>query len=200
MKTIRVIFAIAGLFAIGHNISVLSAEGPSVERNVVFGAYSGLVLLMDVNKPATSNGYGVVVINGSGWHRELGYDSEMLKDSDGLRSAINKLVATGYTAFVINHRAAPGFHMQDAIDDAKRAVRFVRANARRYGIRADRIGAFGGSSGGHLVSMLGTVESKGDAEASDPVERESARVQCVVALFPPVDLTTIDTPIGAGAI
>jgi hypothetical protein len=59
-------------------------------------------------------------------------------------------------------------------------VRFVRHNAARDGIRADRIGAAGSSSGGHLVSMLGTLDGKGNASDPDPVERQSAKVQCVV--------------------
>lgn len=174
--------------------SVLVAAEPSVETNVVFGTYSGLALLMDVYKPAMSNGYGIVVIPGSGWHRDLGYDAAMLKQSREFPPAINKLVAAGYTAFVVNHRAAPRFHYQDAADDAQRSVRFIRSNGPRYGIRPDRIGALGGSSGGHLVSLLGTLDGKGDPEASDPVERESSKVQSVVAFYPATDLTKFEAP------
>jgi acetyl esterase/lipase len=50
---------------------------------------------------------------------------------------------------VITHRAAPRFHFPDAVQDAQRAVRYVRQNAGRYGIDKDRIGALGASSGGH---------------------------------------------------
>jgi acetyl esterase/lipase len=177
-----------------------SAADRRTDTNIVFGTYAGLALLMDVHRPATPNGYGIIVINGSGWHRDPDYDEAMLKDSQGLGAGIDKLVGAGYTAFVINHRAAPGFHIRDAINDAQRAVRFVRANAARYGILPDRIGAFGGSSGGHLVSMLGTLDGRGNGAASDAVERESAKVQCVVALFPAIDLAKIDTATGAVAV
>jgi acetyl esterase/lipase len=155
---------------------------------------------MDVYRPDVPNGLGIVVINGSGWFREPGYDSPMLKDSAGLRPATEKLLSAGYTAFVINHRASPGFHVQDAIADAQRAVRFVRANAARYGISPDQIGVLGGSSGAHLASMLGTMDAPGDSTATDPVERVSARAQVVVALFPPIDLATLNTPDGAAAV
>jgi acetyl esterase/lipase len=57
-----------------------------------------------------------------------------------------------------------------------------------YGVSAERIGACGGSSGGHLVSLLGTLSGGGETSAPDPVNRESARVQCVVARAAPVDL------------
>lgn len=101
--------------------SVLVAAERSVETNVVFGSYSGLALLMDVYKPAMSNGYGIVVIPASAWHRDLGYDAALLKQSREFPPAIETLVAKGYTAFVINHRAAPRFHYHDAIADAQRA-------------------------------------------------------------------------------
>jgi hypothetical protein len=47
----------------------------------MFGTYSGLGLLMDVDKPASSNGYGIVVIPGSGWHTPLPNSANLLKQS-----------------------------------------------------------------------------------------------------------------------
>jgi acetyl esterase/lipase len=99
--------------------------------------------------------------------------------------------------FVINHRAAPVFRYPDAVHDAQRAVRYVRHRAQRYGIRADRIGALGGSSGGHLVNMLGTLDGNPDLESEDPVERESAKVQTVVALYAPSEMAKVDSPFGS---
>jgi acetyl esterase/lipase len=179
---------------------VTFAAESSVETNVVYGTYSGLALLMDVYKPATPNGLGIIVINGSGWYRDLGYNANLLKQSQEFRPATQKLVDRGYTAFVITHRASPRFHVNDIIEDVQRAARFIRVNASRYGIRADRLGALGGSSGGHLVSMLGTLDGKGDSAATDPVDRESAKVQCVVAFYPATDLARIDTREGTIAI
>jgi acetyl esterase/lipase len=170
---------------------------PSVDSNVIFGMHSGLALLMDVHRPAQSNGFGVVVIPGSGWHAPLGYDARPLKESKEFLAHLRKLVDAGYTAFVITHRAAPRYRYPDAVEDAQRAVRFVRHHAGRYGVRADRIGALGGSSGGHLVNMLGTLDGNGEPEASDAVQRESAKVQCVVALYAPSDMAKVDTPFGS---
>jgi acetyl esterase/lipase len=138
-----------------------------------------------------------VVIPGSGWHAPLGYDALPLKQSKEFLAHVGKLVNSGYTTFVITHRAAPRYRYPDAVRDAQQAVRFVRHHAARYGIRADRIGALGGSSGGHLVSMLGTLDGKGDAEDTDPVQHESSKVQCVVALYPPIDMTKMNTPVGS---
>jgi acetyl esterase/lipase len=157
-----------------------------IERNVVYGMYSGLALLMDVYRPPEPNSYGIVFIAGSGWHRPLAYGAEQLKHSQTMYP--EALQAAGYTVFAINHRAAPRFRYPAAVEDAQRAVRFVRHHGAEYGIRAGRIGAAGGSSGGHLVSLLGTMDGAGDPADADPVNRESARVQCVVARAAPVDL------------
>lgn len=113
---------------------------------------------------------------------------------------MDKLLAAGYTAFVVTHRAAPRFHFPDAVDDVQRAVRYVRQNAGRYGIAKDRIGALGASSGGHLVSMLGALDGKGNPESQDPVEQQSSKVQCVVALYPVTDPAKVETVSGLQAI
>lgn len=159
-----------------------------LEANLVYGMHSGLALLMDVHHPAHSNGLGVVYINGSGWHAPLGYNAEPLKDTPLGLPYITALFQGGYTVFAINHRAAPRFRYPCALEDAQRAVRFVRHHAQRFGIAPGWIGACGGSSGGHLASLLGTLDGTGDPLDPDPVNRESARVQCVVARAPPVDL------------
>jgi acetyl esterase/lipase len=71
------------------------------------------------------------------------------------------------------------------VEDVQRAVRFIRYHAEEYGINPDRIGAIGGSSGGHLVSMLGVLDGKGDPDDESPINRLSAKVQCVVARATP---------------
>jgi acetyl esterase/lipase len=164
-----------------------------VERNVVYGMYSGLALLMDVHRPEAGrgNGYGIVHISGSGWSAPLGLDARPLKEASHVEIEARPLVEAGYTVCSINHRAAPRFPYPAAVEDAQRAVRFMRHNAERLGIRKDRIGAIGGSSGGHLVSMLGVLDGSGDAEDESPVNRESARVQCVVARAAPTSFLTM---------
>ncbi|MSQ15223.1 MAG: alpha/beta hydrolase [Dehalococcoidia bacterium] len=158
-----------------------------VESNMVFGMYSGLALLMDLYHPERSNGYGIIQIAGSGWHRPLSYDAAALKDVPQVVKYTGPLVEAGYTVFAINHRAAPRFKYPAALEDAQRAVRYVRFHAERFGIRPDRIGGSGGSSGAHLVSLLGVLGGQGDPADPDPVDRESARVQCVVARAAPTD-------------
>lgn len=160
--------------------------------NVVFGMYSGLALLMDVYYPEHANGYGILCIPGSGWHAPQTYDARPLKARpQTAETYIQPLRAAGYTVFAVNHRAAPRFRWPAALEDVQRAVRYIRHHASHYRIRPERLGAVGGSSGGHLVSLLGVVDGRGEAEDPDPVNRESAKVQCVVAQAAPSDFLRV---------
>ena len=167
-----------------------------VEKNVVYGMYSGLALLMDVYHPQKANGYGVIFIAGSGWQAPLTYDAVGLKDTERQISVwISPLVRAGYAVFAINHRAAPRFHYPAAVEDAQRAVRFVRHHAREYGVDPAHLGGVGGSSGAHLVGLIAMLAAAGVADDPDPVNREPATLQSIVLRAAPSDLKQM---IGAG--
>ncbi len=158
-----------------------------MEKNVVYGMYSGLALLMDIHYPETPNGYGVVHVSGSGWTRGMSLDAPALKESGHVRIEGAPVVAAGYTLFTINHRALPRFQYKEIIGDVQRAVRFVRYHAKDYGIDPNKIGAWGGSSGGHLVSMMGALDGEGDPDNESEINRVSSKVQAVVARAPAID-------------
>ncbi len=179
-------------------LPALPAE-PGVERNVIYGMYSGLALLMDIHHPANPNGIGLVHVSGSGWSAPLSLDARPLKQAGHVAIEAVPLVERGYTVFTVNHRATPRFRFPDPVEDVQRAVRFVRFHAERYGIDPERIGAIGGSSGGHLVSMLGVLDGDGDSDAESEIDRVSAKVQCVVARATPSDFTTGPAASGAGS-
>jgi acetyl esterase/lipase len=163
---------------------------PRIDRNVIYGMYSGFALLLDVWRPERSNGYGIVFIAGSGWQAPLGYDATPLKETQ-IPLWGPPLVRAGYTVFAINHRAAPRFHYPAAVHDVQRAVRFVRHHSKAYGVDPDRLGGLGGSSGGHLMGLVSTLAAPGVANDPDPVNREPATLQAVVLRAPLVDLPTM---------
>lgn len=160
-----------------------------VEQNVAYGMYSGLAMVMDVYRPTNPNGYGVIFISGSGWTRELSLDATPLTQTGQETIYAVPLAEAGYTVFNVSHRAAPRFRYPAPLEDVQRAARFIRYNADKFGINPDRIGAVGGSSGAHLVSMLGAMD--GDADPSDPgpIGQVSFKVQAVVTRAAPLDLT-----------
>ncbi len=188
MRTAAIKSALAvALFAL-----VLPAES-RVDRNVIYGMYSGLALLMDVHYPEQPNGIGLIHVSGSGWSAPLSLDARPLKEAGHVRIEALPLVERGYTVFTVNHRAIPRFQYPAPVEDVQRAVRFVRFHGERFGIDPDRIGAIGGSSGGHLVSMLGVLPGEGDAQAESEIDRVSAKVQCVVARATPSDFVASAT-------
>jgi acetyl esterase/lipase len=161
-----------------------------IEKNIVFGMYSGLALLLDVHHPTQSNGYAVIVVPGSGWTSKQTYDAAPLTAlGSSVRFFVPKFLDAGYTLFVVNHRNGPRFHYPAAVEDVQRAVRYIRYNASAYSVDPHWIGAVGYSSGAHLAALLGVLEATEDADDPDPVNRVSARVECVVAAATPADLT-----------
>lgn len=167
-------------------------ERARVEADVVYGTASGRELLMDVHRPASPNGIGLISIAGSAWRGGGGADALPLKEQPWfLEAYVEPLVAAGYTVFHLDHRGAPRFPFPAAVEDTRRAVRFVRHYADSFGVAADRLGAVGFSSGANLAALLGVSDGGGEPDAPDPVERESSKVQCVVGLATPSELSLL---------
>ena len=100
-----------------------------------------------------------------------------------------KLAQRGYVTATASYRLAPRNQFPSGLEDAKAAVRFLRANAAKYGIDPNKIGAWGGSAGGHLVLMLGLTGDVAEFEGTGPNREFSSRVQCVINYYGPTDFT-----------
>ena len=90
----------------------------------------------------------------------------------------------GVAAFVLQYRLGPKYHHPVELEDARRAIRMVRANAAEYGIAADRVGMWGFSAGGHLAATVGTKFDAGKADASDVVERQGSKPDFLILAYP----------------
>ena len=93
------------------------------------------------------------------------------------------LARRGYVVVAINYRHAPKHKFPAQIHDCKNAIRWMRENADEYKIDSDRIAAYGYSAGGHLVSLLGTMDKDDglDGEALEGLEKHDTRVCAVIA-------------------
>ena len=100
-----------------------------------------------------------------------------------------KLARQGYTCATASYRLSPRSQFPGAVEDVKAAVRFLRANATKFNIDPDRIGATGGSAGGHLALMLGLTGSTRLFEGTGPNLDQSSAVQCVAEYYGPTDFT-----------
>ena len=121
---------------------------------------------------------GVVIIHGGGW---TGGDKAAARELN----IATTLVEHGYVCMSINYQLAkPGMPTFPAnIQEAKRAVRWLRKHADRLQLDAAHIGAIGGSAGGHLTALLA---ASGPECGLDPVEDAefSCRIQAAVPLYP----------------
>jgi acetyl esterase/lipase len=82
----------------------------------------------------------------------------------------------GIAAFVLKYRlGSSGYRHPIMLNDAARAVRMVRASATEWSIDPTKVGIMGSSAGGHLTSTLLTHFDAGNAEAADPIDRQSSR-------------------------
>lgn len=100
--------------------------------------------------------------------------------------------AHGITAYVLKYRLGSyGYRHPVMLNDAARALRLVRAMARRDGRDPSRVGVIGSSAGGHLAATLIThfasVEALGPG-TTDPIDRESARPDLAVLCYPVVSM------------
>ncbi len=130
----------------------------------------------------------VVWIHGGGWR----------KGSKNNCPAV-PLVNRGFVVASINYRLSSHAVFPAQINDCKAAIRWLRANAGKYGINADHIGVWGSSAGGHLVALLGTSGDVQDLEGN-PGEHanadKSSRVQAVCDWFGPTDLLLMNKQAG----
>lgn len=98
------------------------------------------------------------------------------------------LLDRGFTMFIVRHGSSPKYVIPEIVEDVRRATRYIRHHASEWGVDPNRLGAFGGSAGGHLALMLGTASDEGKSGAEEGFLAESNRIASVVAYFPPVDL------------
>lgn len=95
----------------------------------------------------------------------------------------------GITAFLLRYRLPPDYPHPVPMQDAQRAIRFVRANRGQWGIKAGRIGILGFSAGGHLASTAATHFDAGKPDAADEIERQSCRPDFAVLGYPVISFT-----------
>jgi acetyl esterase/lipase len=100
------------------------------------------------------------------------------------------LARSGFVAFSVDYRLLQGTDNRwpAQLDDVQRAVRWVRANAAKYGVDPEHIGAFGHSAGAQLAALLGMEDTRENSDAS--LAKYSSRVQAVVDVSGPTDFTT----------
>jgi len=132
----------------------------------------------------------VIVCPGGGYsHLAMGHEGE------DVAKWLNSL---GVTAFVLKYRhGGNGYRHPVPLEDAQRAIRYVRAGTEKWNIDPSKIGILGFSAGGHLASTAGTHFDRGNPEASDAIDRASCRPDFLVLCYAVISMTSDQTHKGS---
>lgn len=128
----------------------------------------------------------IVVVHGGGWLE--GDKSSFSTPKNRPPGNIIDFAKLGFVAVTINYRLSSEAPFPAAVHDCKCAVRWLRANAEKFQIDPNLIGAWGNSAGGHLALLLGMVDKQANLEGEGPYREYSSAVQAVVSDSGPIDL------------
>jgi acetyl esterase/lipase len=158
----------------------------AAHKNVAYADESPLQRL-DLYLPATGKPpYPVLVgIHGGGFVSGSRDDGQITPVLQGL--------TRGYAVVALDYRLAPEDPFPAAIADVKTAVRWLRANAEKYGLDGSRIALWGDSAGGNLAALAGAAGDSTALRGPDPADAgQSDEVQAVVDWFGPISFLRLD--------
>src|SRR5829696_6621191 len=148
---------------------------PPTMENVPYGTHPRQVL--DFYQARSDKPTPVVfAIHGGGW---------VNGNKDGYRASARRYNDAGISLVAINYRMVPEATEKKVeppvkwpLEDAARALQFVRSKAREWNLDKERIGATGGSAGGCSSLWLAFHDDLANPRSDDPVARESTRLYC----------------------
>jgi endo-1,4-beta-xylanase len=132
---------------------------------------------------SSATGTAVILLPGGG-------HSELWMDHEGVNVA-RWLQQRGIAAFVLKYRLArqqgSTYTIEgESLADTQRAIRLVKARAAEFRINPELVGVAGYSAGGELVALAGTRFDAGQANAADPVARQSSRPAFMGLIYPAI--------------
>jgi acetyl esterase/lipase len=151
-----------------------------VERAIDYTSIPHGKLAMDVARPKAPGKYpGIVLIHGGGF-------------SGGNRESYlpmaARLAQNGYVAATVSYRLTPSYQFPIPLYDVKAAVRFLRANADRFGVDKDHMAAIGVSAGATWSQMLAVTRNVPQFEGNGAARGESSSVDCAISFYGRSDL------------
>ena len=158
-----------------------SLEAQRVDKDVTYGPHLELDVY-EPSEPGTKARPAVILVHGGSW---TSLDKSTLKDIG------NALAGQGFVAFSVDYRLwdrNKKNRWPAQLDDVQRAVRWIRANAAKYRVDPDQIGAFGYSAGAQIAALLGMEDTRDNSDTA--LAKYSSRVQAVVDVSGPSDFTS----------
>lgn len=160
---------------------ITSAQSKKDVKDIVYAEVGNRNLLLDIYiPPSNSAPYLIVWVHGGAWH------------SGSKESPPLSFVASGYALASIDYRLSVEARFPAQIHDIKAAIRYLRANASKYGYRADKIVIAGSSAGGHLAALTGVTNGDPALEGTvGQFTQSSSSIQAILDYFGPTNFTTI---------
>lgn len=148
---------------------------------LVYAKYGEREVQLDLYRPkARAQALpAIICIHGGGWSKG---------DRSSMGNLAQALAAKGYVGVTISYRLSGEAKFPAAEQDCKAAVRWLRANAEKHGIKADAIGVTGMSAGGHLAALLTTSGGVAELEGAGGNAEQSSAVQAGLAMGAQSDL------------
>lgn len=149
--------------------------------NLTYARYGQREMQLDLYRPKERGAPqpAIVCIHGGGWYKG---------DRSSMTNLAEALAARGYVTVTISYRLSGEAKFPAAIQDCKAAVRWLRANAEKFGIDTEHIGVTGLSAGGHLTALLTTSNGAPELEGDGGNGDQSSNVQAGVAMGAQSDL------------
>lgn len=180
MKNLVLIAVLTGVSfcSLGEEPAVRGEAGGKYEierkNDILFAQPDGVDLLLDIYLPKGAESPPLVMfIHGGGW-----------QNGDRKRCRLGWLAAHGYAVASVEYRMSQEKVFPAQIEDCKGALRWLRANAEKYGYNAKKVVVAGTSAGGHLSQLMGTSGDvkELEGEVAGNLE-ESSRAQGVIAYY-----------------
>lgn len=148
------------------------------------GAVSNIAVpTITVVRPHRATGAAMLIAGGGGYKR--------IEEAKEALPAASWLAARGITAFILRYRL-PGEGWTDGpfapLQDARRALRLIRARSGSLCVDPERVGVLGFSAGGHLLGLAATRSNFSSYVPTDLIDRQSARPNVAALIYPVVTL------------
>ncbi|WP_321371088.1 alpha/beta hydrolase [uncultured Draconibacterium sp.] len=162
-------------------------ENLAFTENVIFHESKSsdgnpMSMKMDIVRPADKQNYPCVIFLTGGGFMFAPKNSSLYNRCE--------IAKAGYVVASIEYHVATNGLYSDAVKDTKAAIRFMRANAQKYGINADKVAVWGESAGGYLTGMTGTSNGEVAFEEGENLD-QSSDVQAAIVVYGLSDLTKI---------
>ena len=158
--------------------SVIKADNYNVYKNISYGPDRKNTLDLWIADSKSKSPF-VIYIHGGGF----GAGSKNAAYSKNNFKRVKKLLKNNISFATIDYSFKNNEDfLFSSLNDAKRALQFLRFNSEKYNLLKDRVALMGSSAGATSSLWIGLQDDMSDKNSPDPILRESTKVSCIVGM------------------